>query len=73
MEESSSWGISFLARIGFFDPAKRFWTDEKFPLAEQIRQRLIGYIEKHRASGGAGGVYYESDLEELKIAEPGRR
>ena len=73
MEESSSWGISFLARIGFFDPAKRFWTDEKFPLAEQIRQRLISYIEKHRASGGAGGVYYESDLEELKIAEPGRR
>ncbi len=71
-EESTSWGISFLARIGYFDPAKRFWTDEKFPEAEQIRQRLIGYIEKHKAAGGAGGTYYEGNLAELKIAKPAK-
>lgn len=72
LEESTSWGISFLARIGYFDPAKRFWTDEKFPEAEQLRQKLIGYIEKHKAAGGAGGTYYEGVLEELKIAKPGK-
>jgi hypothetical protein len=72
IEEADSWGVSFLARIGFFDSAKRFWTDENFPQAEQIRQKLIGYIEKHKAAGGAGGTYYESDLEELRITRPGK-
>jgi hypothetical protein len=72
IEEADSWGVSFLARIGFFDPARRFWTDEKFPQAEQIRQKLIGYIERHKPAGGAGGTYYESDLEELQIARPGK-
>ena len=67
LEESDSWGVSFLARIGFFDRTKRFWTDEDFPEAEQIRQRLIGWIEKHKATGGAGGTYYEHALEELRI------
>jgi hypothetical protein len=73
MEESTSWGVSFLARIGFFDPARRFWTDASFSNAEAIRQKLIGYIEKHKATGGAGGVYYEHDLEELKIGASDRR
>jgi hypothetical protein len=72
LEESDSWGVSFLARIGFFDRARRFWTDEDFPDAEQIRQRLIGYIEKHKATGGAGGTYYEHALEELRIATPAK-
>jgi hypothetical protein len=72
LEESDTWGVSFLSRIGFFDRAKRFWTDENFPEAEQIRQRLIGYIEKHRAIGGAGGTYYEHALEELSVAGPAR-
>jgi hypothetical protein len=69
LEESTSWGVSFLARLGYFDPAKRFWTDEKFPQAEQIRQKLIDYIETHKAAGGAGGAYYQGALEELKIAK----
>ena len=73
MEESTSWGVSFLARIGFFDPAKRFWTDAGFPDAEPIRQKLIGYIEKHKAAGGAGGVYYQHDLEELGEPRPNGR
>jgi hypothetical protein len=72
LEESNSWGVSFLSRIGFFDPAKRFWTHETFSEAEQIRQTLIGYIEKHKGTGGAGGTYYENDLEELKIAQSGK-
>ncbi len=70
MEESTSWGVSFLARIGFFDPARRFWTDASFPDAEPIRQKMIDYIEKHKAAGGAGGVYYEHDLQELGEPRP---
>jgi hypothetical protein len=68
-EESNSWGVSFLARMGFFDPTKRFWTDETFPQAEQILQKLISFIEKHKGAGGAGGTYYENALGELKIAK----
>jgi hypothetical protein len=66
IEEDTSWGIRFLARLGFFDSTQRFWTDQKFPQSEEVRQRLIGFIEKHLATGGAGGTYYENDLRELK-------
>jgi hypothetical protein len=37
IEESEYFGTAFLARIGFFDRARRFWTDREFPEAEQIR------------------------------------
>jgi hypothetical protein len=67
IEEDNSWGIRFLARLGFFDPAQCFWTNRKFPESEAVRQRLIGFIEKHRDTGGAGGTYYESDLKKLKV------
>ena len=70
IEEANSWGVSLLSRIGFFDPNNRFWTEEKFPEAEAIRQKLIAFIEKHKASGGAGGAYYEDDLATLKAAKP---
>jgi hypothetical protein len=72
IEESESWGVSFLARAGFFDPSKRFWTDEAFPQAEQIRRKLIVFIERHKETGGAGGTYYENDLQELQTARPGK-
>ena len=71
LEESNSWGVRFLERIGFFDPQKRFWTDQSFAQAVRIRERLIGYIEKHLTTGGAGGAYYEGDLERLRAARPG--
>jgi hypothetical protein len=70
IEEANSWGVSLLSRIGFFDAKDRFWTDEKFPEAEPIREKLIAFIEKHQASGGAGGAYYEDDLATLKAAKP---
>jgi hypothetical protein len=64
-EESTYYGASFLARIGYFDKSKRFWTDEDFPEAESVRQKIIAYIEKHSKSGAAGGDYYESALTQL--------
>lgn len=65
LEEETGFGVSLLARAGVFDKSKRFWTDEDFPEAEGVRQRLIDFIRNHMASGGAGGTYYESDLREL--------
>jgi hypothetical protein len=65
LEESCYFGTAFLARAGFFDKSKRFWTDQEFPEAEKIRQRIIAYIKAHQTSGGSGGNYYESALEDL--------
>jgi hypothetical protein len=65
LEETTAWGVAFLDRIGFFDQSKRFWTNQEFPEADGIRQRIIAYIVKHRDTGGAGGNYYEDALESL--------
>ena len=64
-EESTYYGASFLVRVGYFDKSKRFWTGEDFPEAENIRQKIISYIEKHLKSGATGGGYYQSALEQL--------
>jgi hypothetical protein len=64
-EESTYFGASFLSRIGYFDKSKRFWTDEDFPQTENVRQKIIAYIEKHLKSGATGGEYYRSALEQL--------
>jgi hypothetical protein len=63
VEEHTYWGASFLARAGYFDAAKRFWTRD--PQAEKVRQRIVRYIEQHRGTGGAGGNYYEGALEQM--------
>jgi hypothetical protein len=65
LEEVTAWGVAFLDRIGFFDRSNRFWTNQEFPDAEGIRQRIIANILQHRATGGAGGGYYEDALNEL--------
>ncbi|MGD0649626.1 MAG: hypothetical protein ABSA97_00535 [Verrucomicrobiia bacterium] len=65
IEDGTYYGASFLARLGYFDKSKRFWTDKDFPEAEGVRQRIISFIEKHHKSGAMGGTQYESALEEL--------
>jgi len=52
-------------RIGFFDKSKRFWTSQDFPQAEEVRSRILTYVRKHQASGGAGGTQYQGVLEDL--------
>ena len=64
-EEGIYYGASFLARIGFFEKSKRYWTDQEFPEAEGVRQRIISYIKHHRNSGPAGAGYYDSALRQL--------
>lgn len=70
IEESIYFGVAFLARIGFFDKSRCFWTQQNFPQSNDIRQRIVAYILKHRGSGAAGGTYYESALEELDFGPP---
>ena len=65
LEEDEYFGVAFLARVGYFDSSKRFWTNRQFPDAEKLRLRLIDFIQRHKASGAAGGAYYESALHEL--------
>ena len=67
IEEGEDYGVAFLARIGFFDKSKRFWTDRDFPEAKEVRERLIAYVQKHQSTGGEGGDQYKSALEELAV------
>jgi len=66
LEDAEYYGASFLARIGFFDPAQRFWTDRDFPTAAEVKQRILGYIRAHQASGPTGD-HYRGTLEALGI------
>jgi hypothetical protein len=65
VEEATHFGVGFLARIGYFDKKKRFWTDEDFPVAETNRQQILHFIALHKDMGAAGGTYYSSSVEEL--------
>lgn len=65
IEEGTYYGSSFLYRIGFFDKSKRFCTNQDFPEAEGIRQRIIAFTKKHMKSGATGGDYYSSVLDEI--------
>jgi hypothetical protein len=71
IEENTYFGVAFLSRIGFFDASKRFWTSREFPEAQEIRQRITGFIAEHRDSGAAGGTYYQNALRELN-SDPGQ-
>ena len=46
LPESYYFTVAFLDTVGFFDPAKRFWTDRGFPeaaaLKGQLERRILG-------------------------------
>jgi hypothetical protein len=73
LEESMEYGVSFLARIGFFDKSKRFWTSQDFPQAVEVRTRILAYVKKHQESGGAGGTQYQGVLEDLNDVSAKKR
>lgn len=70
IEQGTYFGVEFLARAGFFDPAKRFWTKREFPESEEVRRRIIGFIEKNQAGGATGGSWYRDALNSLRPASP---
>jgi hypothetical protein len=65
LEEDEYFGVAFLVRAGYFEASRRFWTHQTFPETEDLRHRLINFIQRHKASGVAGGASYESALREL--------
>lgn len=71
LEEGEYYATAFLARIGFFDKKERFWTDREFPEAAAIREKILAYVLAHQKSGGSGGSYYESILEDCLHYQPG--
>jgi hypothetical protein len=70
IEEAQYYGISFLARIGYFDKSQRFWTNKEFPESDIIKEKLISYIKQHKNTGGSGGDYYKGALEALGYDGP---
>jgi hypothetical protein len=40
LPESYYFTVAFLDTVGYFDPAKRFWTDRQFPDAASLRARI---------------------------------
>jgi hypothetical protein len=70
LEESSYFGTAFLARLGYFDRTKRFWTDEEFPGAPEAKEHIAQFIRAHLGSGGEGGSYYRDALAELGEKAP---
>jgi hypothetical protein len=38
--------IAFLDTVGYFDPAKRFWTDRAFPDAPALREQLARHVRQ---------------------------
>jgi len=66
LEDAEYYGASFLARIGFFDPTQRFWTDREFPAAAEVKQRILGFVRAHQSSGPTGD-HYRSTLEALGV------
>jgi hypothetical protein len=71
VEESEYYGASLLVRAGFFDKANRFWTDADMPTPDfqnpdEIKSRIIGFINQHLSSGGA---FYRSALNQLRTGK----
>lgn len=70
VETSIYFGTQFLARVGYFDRSRRFWTDSDFPRAASDRAHILRFIREHIHSGGEGGTYYRSALAALGEPEP---
>ena len=50
LSEGYYFTIAFLDTVGYFDPAKRFWTEREFPEAPALRSRLERHVRRlHRA------------------------
>jgi hypothetical protein len=66
LEDADYYGTSFLARVGFFDPGQRFWTNRDFPNAAEVKGRIISFVRSN-ASTGPTGDHYRSTLEALGV------
>ncbi len=66
LEDAEYYGASFLARIGYFDPSQRFWTDRNLSKSADVKSRILSFVRAHQGSGPAGDNY-RSTLEALGV------
>ncbi len=64
VEDAEYYGTAFLARIGYFNPALRFWTDETFPDSADVKRRIEAFVQKHQNSDSIGD-HYKRVIEQL--------
>lgn len=64
--DAYSYGVSFLKETGYFQPEKRFWTDEEFPQAKTVRER----IEARLQTIGLNDPGLKDAYESLRNTEP---
>lgn len=69
-ETAYYFAVSLLDELGYFDKAKRFWTDRDFPEAATLAEKLRRHVEAALAVGasGEGGTYYRGALKRLDSA-----
>ena len=54
IEDSFYFGVSFLNEVGYFDPARRFWTGQEFEGAEKLLQTISQSACTKLAQGKSG-------------------
>jgi len=64
--DAYSYGVSFLQETGYFRRQDRFWTDQDFPGAQAVRDR----IEAKLKSIGLGDPGLKDAYEALETSRP---
>ncbi len=66
--ESYYFGISFLDEMGYFDPARQFWSDEAHPESRIILRRLMQQVSRVKARRRGSDPMLSSALWKLERA-----
>ena len=64
--DAYNYGVSFLRETGYFQREKRFWTDEDFPQANSVRERIMAKLH----SIGLNDPGLKDAYESLSKTEP---
>lgn len=64
--DAYNYGVSFLGETGYFQREKRFWTDEDFPQANAVRERIMAKLQ----SIGLNDPGLKDAYESLRKTEP---
>ena len=67
IETAAYFAVGLLDELGYFAPAKRFWTTRNFPDGPALAARMAARIREGLAHGGGaeGGTYYRNALQRL--------
>lgn len=66
VEDATYFGAGLLYQSGYFCKSKRFWTDQDFPHAQEVRQKIIGFIRRQLTESTGSDSGYREILEWLK-------